>query len=177
MATKEELRNRLAELNRALESEPKASVAAEIRKFRDATAEHLELLHRADPRSDIETRGPIVRDQNNAPVYSLRSDQSYAKHLNERMSNGGLSDRRRTATDFDVRAYWYGMATGQWKGHEAEQRASMQEGVSADGGYLVPSPVAGQWIDLLRDQIVFAQGNAHTVPWDAGSTLSLPVFV
>jgi HK97 family phage major capsid protein len=53
----------------------------------------------------------------------------------------------------------------------------MQEGVNADGGYLVPVPVTGQWIDLLRDNIVFAQGQAHTVPWASGSTLTLPVMV
>jgi HK97 family phage major capsid protein len=128
---------------------------------------------------DLDTRGynPEARDQDGREVRSLRPDQSYAKWLNDRLSNGDLGDRRKTASDFDVRAYWYGMATGNWKGHEAEQRASMQEGVSADGGYLVPSPVAGQWIDLLRDQLVFLQGNAHTVPWEAGSTLALPVFV
>ena len=107
----------------------------------------------------------------------LSCEQRYGDWLNEKLRTGGLTDRRSVATDFDHSKYWRGMVFGDWKGADAEQRASMQEGVSADGGYLVPVPVAGQWVDLLRDNIVFLQGNAHTVPWDSGSTLTLPVMV
>ncbi|HUY49634.1 MAG TPA: hypothetical protein VMV92_28615 [Streptosporangiaceae bacterium] len=53
--------------------------------------------------------------------------------------------------------YWRGMTTGNWKNAEAEQRAAMAEGTTTTGGYLVPSPVAGDYIDLLRDRLVFMQ--------------------
>ena len=107
----------------------------------------------------------------------LRPEHRFSSWLDDSLRHGDLKDRRSVATDFDARKYWLGMATGTWKGADAEQRASMQEGVSADGGYLVPAPVAGQWVDLLRDAIVFAEGNAVTVPWASGSTLTLPVMV
>jgi HK97 family phage major capsid protein len=57
MTTRAELRKRIADLNEALESEPKARIAAEIRAMRDQTAEHLELLNRANPGRDLDTRG------------------------------------------------------------------------------------------------------------------------
>jgi HK97 family phage major capsid protein len=63
-------------------------------------------------------------------------------------------------------------------GAEAEHRAAMAEGANATGGYLVPSPVAGAYVDLLRDQIAVWQGMSHTLPWDGpGSTKALPVTV
>jgi HK97 family phage major capsid protein len=107
----------------------------------------------------------------------LKPEHRFSKWLDDGLRNGTLKDRRSVATDFDHSKYWHGVITGSWKDADAEYRASMQEGVSADGGYLVPSPVAGMWVDLLRDEIVFAKGQAHTVPWDSGSTLTLPVMV
>jgi HK97 family phage major capsid protein len=72
--------------------------------------------------------------------------------------------------------YWRGMTTGNWSGAAAEQRAAMAEGTSSTGGYLVPAPVAGNAIDLLRDALVFTRGMSHTVPWDMpGNTMSVPV--
>jgi HK97 family phage major capsid protein len=74
--------------------------------------------------------------------------------------------------------YWRGMCTGSWTNAAAEQRAAMAEGATTTGGYLVPAPVAGSAIDLLRDALVFTKGMAHTVPWDMpGSTMAVPVAV
>jgi hypothetical protein len=54
----------------------------------------------------------------------------------------------------------------------------MAEGAVGTGGYLVPSPVAAEYVDLLRDNLVVMQGMAHTVPWNGpGSTMALPVTV
>ena len=74
--------------------------------------------------------------------------------------------------------YWRGMTTGDWRNAEPEHRAAMAEGAVGTGGYLVPSPVAGEYVDLLRDQLVVMQGMSHTVPWNGpGSTMALPVTV
>jgi HK97 family phage major capsid protein len=74
--------------------------------------------------------------------------------------------------------YWRGMCTGDWRNAEAEHRAAMAEGAVGTGGYLVPSPVAAEYVDLLRDNIVVMQGMSHTVPWNGpGSTMALPVTV
>ena len=74
--------------------------------------------------------------------------------------------------------YWRGMTTGDWRNAEAEHRAAMAEGTNATGGYLVPSPVAGQYVDLLRDAVVFMQGQSHLMPWNGpGKTMAVPVSV
>lgn len=148
---------------------------------RSAYDEHDGLLREIDrqlngrPGGGLDTRGAGPAKAGRGDY--LTSEQRFSEWLTDKMSHGDLKDRRSVASDFDHGAYWRGMVFDDWKGASAEQRAAMQEGVSADGGYLVPVPVAGQWIDLLRDQIVFAQGQAHTIPWDSGSTLTLPVMV
>jgi HK97 family phage major capsid protein len=74
--------------------------------------------------------------------------------------------------------YWRGMCTGDWRNAEAEHRAAMAEGAVGTGGYLVPAPVASEYVDLLRDLLVVVAGNSHTVPWNGpGSTMVLPVAV
>jgi HK97 family phage major capsid protein len=74
--------------------------------------------------------------------------------------------------------YWRGMTTGNWHNAEAERRAAMAEGTLSTGGYLVPSPVAGEYVDMLRDQVVVMQGMSHTIPWNQpGNTMAIPVTV
>lgn len=74
--------------------------------------------------------------------------------------------------------YWRGMTTGDWHNAEAEHRAAMAEGTNATGGFLVPSPVFGGYVDLLRDAVVFMQGQSHTIPWNGpGKTMAVPVAV
>lgn len=176
LATMETMLNKAKDEGRSLTTD-------EADEFDRLTAVVKELgKHTGDTRSDavgpsLATAGAgAARDDIPEGRHAvLKPEHRYSTWLNETLRKGDLSDRRSIATDFDTRKYWLGMATGTWKNAAAEQRASMQEGVSADGGYLVPSPVLGEWIDLLRDQIVFIQGQAHTVPWESGSTLTLPV--
>jgi HK97 family phage major capsid protein len=74
--------------------------------------------------------------------------------------------------------YWKGMTTGDWRNAEPEHRAAMAEGANATGGFLVPAPVYGQYVDLLRDALVVMQGMSHTVPWNQpGATMVVPVTV
>ncbi len=63
-----------------------------------------------------------------------------------------------------------GLATGRWDGAERERRA-MSETLSA-GGYLVPTPLADDVIDLARGYAVVFQAGARTVPMDS-KTLSI----
>ncbi len=62
---------------------------------------------------------------------------------------------------------WFkGIATGNWRGAEVELKAQ-SEGTPSAGGYLVPTPLAAQVIDLARNVgRVFAAG-ATTVPMDS----------
>ena len=172
--------DRMNELTNVLnERKLTADEASEFDKLeREMRALDLELdAHvRADGAATgaYETRGGgrEYRDANfdyENPRAVLESRHSYAKWL------AAQPEARSAPHDFDAPKYWRGMVTGNWSGAEAEHRASMQEGVSADGGYLVPSPVAGQFVNILRDRILFMAGAGHTVPWEAGSTLTLPI--
>lgn len=120
------------------------------------------------------TSGLVLRDANTDyenPNLVLRSTDSYAKWLNAQ------PEGKRTTADpgsFDKRAFFKAIMTNQTEG-VAEIRAAMNEGTSADGGYLVPSPVAGEFVDMLRAKIFFMLGNSHMVPWVDGKTLALPI--
>lgn len=59
-----------------------------------------------------------------------------------------------------------GLATGDWRGAEAEHRA-MQENVGVNGGYLLPAPLASFLIDKLRAKTVVMEAGAQTVPMDS----------
>jgi HK97 family phage major capsid protein len=108
----------------------------------------------------------------------LGREHRYSDWLAANWAREDVSEGRAWPSQWDHEAtqkYYRGMMTGSWKNAEAEQRAAMNEGTSTQGGYLVPAPVAAEYVDVLRDQIVFMMGKSHTVPWGMGSTLSLPV--
>jgi len=67
------------------------------------------------------------------------------------------------AEDLDFGRLIRGLASGDWAGAEAERRA-MQEGVGPLGGFLVPQPLAVDFIDLARARTVVFQAGARTVP-------------
>lgn len=62
--------------------------------------------------------------------------------------------------------YVRGLVTGDWQGAHAEQRA-MSEGVLTGGGYLVPTQLSSQLIDVARNQARVMQAGALTVPMDS----------
>jgi HK97 family phage major capsid protein len=64
-----------------------------------------------------------------------------------------------------------GLATSDWKGAAAEHRA-MGEGSGGAGQFLVPSPLAANIIDKMRNASVMSQAGALTVPMDS-QTLSI----
>ena len=60
-------------------------------------------------------------------------------------------------------AYLRGLATGHWRGAAAEQRA-MAEGTLSAGGYLVPTLLSGQIVDLARNEAQVLRAGARVVP-------------
>lgn len=56
-----------------------------------------------------------------------------------------------------------GITTGEWRNADAERRA-MGEGVAADGGYMVPTILSSEIIDLARNRTQVLQAGARTVP-------------
>ena len=64
-----------------------------------------------------------------------------------------------------------GVATGEWRGAEAEHTVAraMIESSDVAGGYAVPSPLFGQLVDLARAQSVLLRAGARTVPMESES--------
>jgi HK97 family phage major capsid protein len=58
--------------------------------------------------------------------------------------------------------------TGDWTGAEAERRA-MGESVGTTGGYMLPSPVSANIIDLVRNRSVLINAGAITIPMSNAS--------
>jgi HK97 family phage major capsid protein len=61
-------------------------------------------------------------------------------------------------------AYVRGIVTGKWNG--ADELRALAEG-STPGSYLVPTPLAGYHIDLVRNQAQVIRAGALTVPMDS----------
>ena len=66
-------------------------------------------------------------------------------------------------------AYVRGIVTGRWQG--ADELRALAEG-STPGSYLVPTPLAGWYIDLIRNATQVIRAGAITVPMEA-STLKI----
>ncbi len=63
-----------------------------------------------------------------------------------------------------------GIVTGRWT--DAEEERALSVGTSTAGGYLVPTPLSGNLIDLARNQTRVIQAGAVTVPMTS-STLKV----
>jgi len=131
--------------------------AKEKQEFREAAASAVPVLPDGGRPRDAE--GRWVDPRTGREFRSLTPDERIAPH------DTGLSLGRA------LRA----MATNDWHGAEAEQRAlSTFSGVA--GGYLVPSELSGYVIDLARADSVCVQAGVRTVPFTddgVGNTLTL----
>lgn len=65
-----------------------------------------------------------------------------------------------------------GFVLGDWEGAEAEQRV-MNEGTGTAGGFAVPTPLAGRFIDRARNATRVLQAGGTTVPMTS-QTLKVP---
>lgn len=72
----------------------------------------------------------------------------------------------------DFGRYLRGMATGNWDGAEHERRA-MAEGAAGNGGYLVPTLLSAQIVDMVRNRARVLQAGATVVPME-NRTLDVP---
>lgn len=77
-------------------------------------------------------------------------------------SRGLVRDSER---ELDFGKYVRGIATGDWRDAELEQRA-MAEGTGSAGGNLVPTFLGAELIDLARNETVCLQAGAQVVPME-----------
>lgn len=98
-------------------------------------------------------------------IYSL--DQPVAS-LDEFSIAGG---RRYEPGEINFFSYLAGIITGDWKGRGEEH--ALAESTGTAGGYLVPTPMLGQLLDLARNRSVAFNAGAMTIPMTA-STLRVP---
>lgn len=84
-----------------------------------------------------------------------------------------LSDIYTTPDDerLSLGKYVRGLVTGNWKEAENEKRAMTVSTLSA-GGYLVPTPLSAQLIDVARNMAVCFKAGALTIPMES-STLTI----
>ena len=65
--------------------------------------------------------------------------------------------------ELSLRKYLRGMTLGDWSGADAERRA-MAEGTLSAGGYMVPTLLSSQMIDLARNSTRVLRAGATIVP-------------
>lgn len=148
----------------------------------DALADDLEYLKaRDEQRSRIlglvgdgaverGTPFPVAKKEARAELkdaLTLSRDQSMTSWSRD---NGHSKDAE--GANFDT--YLRGLVTGDWSGATVER--ALAEGTNSAGGYLVPTPLANQIVDLARNATRVIQAGALTVPMTA-QTLRIPRLI
>ena len=96
-------------------------------------------------------------------IRMLRHEDRFSDHVEAGHLPDGMN-----ISDISLGRMFRGMATGNWKGAEAEQRA-LQGQENPAGGYFLPGPLSSRLIDLSRANQVTSQAGAITVPVEADS--------
>jgi HK97 family phage major capsid protein len=158
-------------LSRA-ESEKRALTAEEQRDFDGLKAKMQainETLDRAsqlgEMRADIErpiVSGPVVAPDANGMIYVPR--HSNLGEVRTYKPNEAVAEQRYNGPGLG--AYVRGIVTGKWNG--AEELRALAEG-STPGSYLVPTPLANYYIDLIRNAAQVVKAGAVTVPFDSAT--------
>ena len=104
--------------------------------------------------------GSYVQDPRGYQLPLLARNQSVREH----MGRSGSSEYQ----NLNLGKFIKGAITGNWRNAELEQRA-MSEGVLGAGGYMVPTPLAAELIDLSRNLSVLLEAGARTVLFDSQS--------
>jgi HK97 family phage major capsid protein len=99
----------------------------------------------------------VTSDKGNE-VRSLRFDESIAGAIPSQPLPDGIR-----ANELSPGRFVKAAVTGNWREAEAEKRA-MSGAVDSLGGYLVPSRLAADIIDLARNQAVVLQAGGVTAP-------------
>ena len=133
--------------------------------------EALSEVERLDAQIEAEERGQDGSTDGRNASPGQRASVSDGLALGEGDTFSAWS-RRNGLTELDdagrplnlsFRKYLRGLVTGEWTDAEAERRA-MSEGVLAGGGYMVPTSLSSQIIDLARNQTRVLQAGARVVP-------------
>ncbi|MDI9936587.1 phage major capsid protein [Rhodococcus sp. IEGM 1351] len=119
------------------------------------------------PGSDVNER--TVR--NSTPKKSLSGLQLLTRDQSVETwgRDNGYATAESEGASFDK--FIRGIVTRDWQG--AEQERALAEGTLSAGGYLVPTPLASNVIDLVRNQAVVVQAGAQTIPMTS-QTLKVP---
>ena len=100
-------------------------------------------------------------------IRMLKPEEKLSEHVRSRSYGDGMDG----GDSLNLGRFVKGVVTGNWKGAESEKRA-LQIGDDTLGGYLVPSPLALQIIDMARNASVVMKSGALTIPMES-NTLDL----
>lgn len=136
-------------------------------KLKDAQTRMLQAQDEADRLK--RQAGAIRGDGGEGPTgmryRDSRGEERRALQIGDRLAN---EFRDRGDEPLSMAKFLRGVATGNWEGADAERRA-MSEGVLADGGYAVPTPLSAQFIDAARDFSAAMRAGVQTVPMDSNT--------
>jgi HK97 family phage major capsid protein len=170
-AKRETLGNTARSILTGAEAEGRSLTGDELRDF-DGVKAKIEALGQTieraaqlgEMRANIErpiVSGPVVqqdggmsyvpRNHNSGEVRAYKPNEAIAEN---RYSGPGLG------------SYVRGIITGKWNG--AEDLRALSEG-STPGSYLIPTPLSGYVIDLVRNQAQVVRAGAVTVPMDSAT--------
>ncbi len=130
------------------EAEGRDLTTQEECEFNDLMRKIEELNERLTP-PDFDTR--LLRPE---PMDSVRS---FPEYYSDHLTTGGEKNMFGEPKDkFSFRRAIRGLATGDWRGAELEQRG-MTVGTDTAGGFLVTDSPANEIINMLMGQLVFAK--------------------
>lgn len=164
-----EMRQKFTELLGEARSLMEEGKLDEARSKKDKALDMKSLFELTYGRSINEERSstpPILIDpdgnheqRDNAVVMGLRKEERMAATAKPFVMDG---EKR----ELSIGKYVRGIVTGDWSDAESEKRA-MSEGGLSSGGYMVPSLLSAQVIDLSRNQARVIQAGAVTVPMES----------
>jgi HK97 family phage major capsid protein len=89
--------------------------------------------------------------------------------------SGGMLSEWEDPDRFSLGRTIRGYVLGDWRDADMERRA-LSEGVNANGGFLLPSPLSSRVIDRIRNKMQVVNAGATVVPMET-PTLALPRLV
>lgn len=163
----------------ASESRHLAEIDAAYTRLNDAINEWSRPV---PPPAAILGGGAGLDDEDFAEGKPLARGQSFAGYARARGYRDGLDEFE--DADLNLGKILRGSMTGDWRNAEAERQAmnAMTGGTGAAGGFLIPTLLSGQIIDLARAKTRVIEAGASVVPmdsrtvdvprWDSDPTLS-----
>jgi HK97 family phage major capsid protein len=169
MRTKKEAHfNTMRNIIAGAEKESRALTVSEQRDFDGLKVKVEELSGTLDRASQLgEMRADIERPIVSGPVAQTEGGMTYGQRnsnpgeVRAYKPNEAISETRYNGAG--IGAYVRGVVTGRWNG--AEELRALAEG-STPGSYLVPTPLAGYIIDLIRNQAAVMKAGAMTIPME-----------